>query len=275
MPLSPKDCCILNGGNGSWAFGPLASRLSSYLGVDISEEPRHFNYLLHIEQNRRDIAFDSFIPIESIHLASDKRLLAKLFLEKAVQTPQTILCDTFCEVMTVVHDNFSLEWCIKYPTSCGANGHRLLTKTSDEPRNWPRPFVVQEFIRLDRPEVYRIYYASGQLFGWVARRFPEGSTKTSSWVAHAQGARYVILNDPPSESLVVAKTALDAAGLLNSFGCVDLLRRPTGEWLVLEVGTDGLFNHVDRDLGDPDLEHEIDKRITRAFWKAAGNYRLS
>jgi hypothetical protein len=144
-----------------------------------------------------------------------------------------------------------------------------LTKTSDEPRNWPRPFIVQEFIRLDHPEVYRIYCASGQLFGWVARRFPEGSAKTSSWVAHAQGARYVILNDPPSESLVVARNALEASGLLNSFGCVDLLLRPTGEWLVLEVGTDGLFNHVDRDLGDPDLEHEIDERITRAFWEAA------
>jgi hypothetical protein len=269
MQVSPKDCCILNEGNGAWAFGALASRLSSCLGVEISEEPRHFNYLLHIEQHSPCIEFKSFIPIESIRLASDKRLLAKLFLEKAVQTPQTTLCDTFSEVMALVHDNGRHEWCIKYPTSCGASGHRLLTKNSDEPQNWPRPFVVQEFIRLDRPEVYRVYCAAGQLFGWVVRRFPEGSTKSSAWVAHAQGARYVILSDPPPEPLEVARNALEASGLLNSFGCVDLLRRPTGEWLALEVGTDGLFNHVDRDLGNPEFEHQIEDRITSAFWKAA------
>jgi len=29
---------------------------------------------------------------------------------------------------------------------------------------------------------------------------------------------------------------------LESFGCVDLLQRPTGEWVMLAVGTDGLFS---------------------------------
>jgi len=29
---------------------------------------------------------------------------------------------------------------------------------------------------------------------------------------------------------------------LESFGCVDLLRLPTGEWVMLAVGTDGPFN---------------------------------
>jgi len=49
MSLSPKDCCVLNGGSGAWAFEPLALQLSSSLGVDVSGEPRRFNYLLHIE----------------------------------------------------------------------------------------------------------------------------------------------------------------------------------------------------------------------------------
>jgi hypothetical protein len=53
---------------------------------------------------------------------------------------------------------------------------------------------------------------------------------------------------------------------------VDLLHKPTGEWLVLEVGTDGLFNHVDRDLGDPDLERELLRRVAESFWKAANSY---
>jgi hypothetical protein len=53
---------------------------------------------------------------------------------------------------------------------------------------------------------------------------------------------------------------------------VDLLRKATGEWVVLEVGTDGLFNHVDRDIGDPQFEQELHRRVTDAFWKAAQKY---
>ena len=163
------------------------------------------------------------------------------------------------------------EWCLKYPTSCGASGHRLISSSSTEPPNWPRPFIVQEFIRLKRPEVYRVFCAAGELFGWVARRFPEG-TRLSPWVAHARGARYVRLGEPPSEALEAARRSLIATRLWDSFGCVDLLHKPTGEWLVLEVGTDGLFNHVDRDLGDPDLERELHRRVANAFWKAAESY---
>jgi hypothetical protein len=60
-----------------------------------------------------------------------------------------------------------------------------------------------------------------------------------------------------------------ATGLWTSFGCVDLLLKPNGEWVILEVGTDGLFNHVDRDLGDRDLEGELRRRVANAFWSAA------
>lgn len=113
------------------------------------------------------------------------------------------------------------------------------------------------------------------MFGWVVRRFPEGA-RSSEWVAHARGARYVVLADPPPAALEAARRALAATDLLESFGCVDLLCRPTGEWVVLEVGTDGLFNHVDRDLGDARLESEILRRITAAFWREAeGRSRLS
>jgi glutathione synthase/RimK-type ligase-like ATP-grasp enzyme len=265
--MSPHDCCVLNQGGGAWAFEPLAKRLSIELGIEVATTPKRFNYLLNYEEPATD--FDLFIPLESIRLAADKRLLAAAFKENNVPTPRTILCDTFEEVLSFQHENPDKEWCLKFPTSCGANGHRLLAKDGEEPVNWPRPFVVQEFVRMERPEVYRTYCAGGELFGWVARRYPEG-TRSSPWVAHARGARYVILDEPPKEAKISASLALRAADLWNSFGCVDMLQRPTGEWLVMEVGTDGLFNHVDRDLNDPDFEREIYRRIKGAFWKAAG-----
>lgn len=271
MSVAPKDCCVLSGGNGAWAFEPLAQQLSKSLGIDISSAPRRFNYLLHLEDAHGSNGENLFIPIKAIRLASDKRLLARIFAERGAPTPETRLLDTFGEVLQHVENNPDRAWCLKYPTSCGASGHRLVSQESAEPANWPRPFIVQEFIRMERPEVYRTYCAGGELFGWVARRFPEGA-KVSPWVAHARGARYERLNDPPATAQAGARRALIAGELWDSFGCADLLRKPTGEWVVLEVGTDGLFNHVDRDLGDKELEDELQRRVAVAFWKAAQSY---
>ncbi len=268
MNLLSSECCVLNSGGGAWAFAPLAAQLSHSLGIDISSEPRRFNYLLHAEEVDQLIDYRLFIPAEAIRLASDKRLLAQVFHKHHVPTPVTHLLNNFEEVLRFVHDHSESEWCLKYPTSCGASGHRLVSLESVEPPNWPRPFIVQEFIRLSRPEVYRTYCTAGDLFGWVARRFPEG-TRSSPWVAHARGARYVRLSEPPPAALDAARRALVTVGLFDSFGCVDLLCKPTGEWVVLEVGTDGMFNHVDRELGDADLERELHRRLADAFWRAA------
>lgn len=164
------------------------------------------------------------------------------------------------------------EWCLKFPTGCGASGHRRLHHGMSLPRNWPYPLLVQEFIRLENPEVYRMYAAGGRLFGWVARRYPEGTPK-SPWVAHARGARYALAGGAPVEALELSRQALQATHLFDSFGCVDLIQRPTGGWLVLEVGTDGMYNHVDRDLDLPDLEREIQWRIAEAFWARFGSWR--
>jgi hypothetical protein len=271
MSISRKDCCVLNSGNGGWGFEPLALQLSSALGVDVASEPRRFNYLLHVEDTEQPVGFHVFIPTKAVRLASDKRLLAAVFNEHGVPSPETHLLDSFDQVLRFVREHPGSEWCLKYPTSCGASGHRLISEASAEPPNWPRPFIVQEFIRLECPEVYRTYCAAGELFGWVARRFPEG-TRLSPWVAHARGACYVRLDEPPAAALEGARRALVATGLWDSFGCADLLRKPTGEWVVLEVGTDGLFNHVDRDLGDQEFERELHRRVADAFWKAARNY---
>jgi len=121
---------------------------------------------------------------------------------------------------------------------------------------------------MEKPEVYRTYCAAGELFGWVVRRYPEG-VKSSPWVAHARGACYACLGEPPVAAMATARSALAAANLINSFGCVDLLCRPEGEWLALEVGTDGLFNHVDRDLGNLAMENQLNQQVAKAFWRAA------
>jgi len=272
--MSPtlKDCCVLNAGSGAWAFESVAIQLSAALQIDLSSEPRCFNYLIQMEDIDTLNPLNSFIPLESIRLASDKRLLASVFNEHNVPTPLTFLYETFHEASAFVGSHADKEWCLKYPTSCGANGHRLFP--ANEPRNWPRPFVVQEFVRLETPEVYRIYCAGGELFGWMARRFPDG-TAVSPWVAHARGARYISAGVPPLQAITAARSALIATKLFDSFGCVDLLRNQHDEWLVLEVGTDGLFNCVDRDLNDPQLERELLTRIADAFEKWVANSSAS
>ena len=51
MAIPRTDCCVLNAGPGAWAFEPLANQLAAALGIDVSTEPRRFNYVLHLETN--------------------------------------------------------------------------------------------------------------------------------------------------------------------------------------------------------------------------------
>ena len=156
MELDANDCCVLNGGSGAWAFEPLAEQLSQAVGIPVSASPRRFNYLLHLEAMDDDFDGRVFIPLASIRIAADKRLMAATFARHALPTPQTVLLESFDQVRHFIAQDPLSPWCLKYPTGCGANGHRLIDHDSVEPPNWPRPFVVQEFVRLERPEVYRL-----------------------------------------------------------------------------------------------------------------------
>ncbi len=267
--IDSSSACILNNGFGAWAFEELANQLADTLWVEVSPFPRQYNYLLHVEDYEISQCQRLFIPFRSIELASDKRLLAEVFSKNQVPPPKTFLVETLQEIQTIIQSHPDKEWCLKYPLGCGASGHRLLTGDTPLPQNWPTPYIVQEFLRQDYPEVYRTYGTGGEVFGWIVRRFPSGG-KTSPWVSHAQGARYETVGEPPPQALQAAQTALQATDLLDSFGCVDLMCRPSGEWVVLEVGTDGIFNHVDRDLGKQNLEREIQSRIAEAFWDKVG-----
>jgi hypothetical protein len=267
--IGVESCCVVNGGGGAWAFASLAEQLGSALWIDVSETPRRYNYLLVMDEFGSSGVGELFIPYRSMELAADKRLLAKAFATGSVPTPETRLVDTLEEAQRLLQKTPDRTWCLKYPTSCGASGHRLLTPAMKLPKDWPVPLVVQEFVKLERPEVFRLYGAGGRVFGWIARRFPSRA-KPSPWVAHARGARYELAGDAPAEAVAAGVAALQAVGLLDSFGCVDFLRRPTGEFLVLEVGTDGMFNHVDRELNSPELEREILRRIAESFWARVG-----
>jgi glutathione synthase/RimK-type ligase-like ATP-grasp enzyme len=265
--MENSDCCILNAGGGAWAFDALARQLAAALALDIAEVPRKFNYVLFTDDVAQ-ITAEWFIPRAAMVLASDKRLLAEAFAQHKVPTPRTWLVEDSAAITRILQAHADKRWCLKYPLACGAFGHTLLASDTPIPADWPRPFIVQEFIPLERPEVYRTYGAGGEIFGWIARRFPTGA-KPSPWVAHARGARYERCGPLPAAAAKTARQALQATGLLASFGCVDLLPTPGGAWLVLEVGTDGLFNHVDRELHDPELEQEIQRRIAEAFWAQA------
>jgi hypothetical protein len=254
---------ILNYGPAAWAFEKLAQQLAMKLGVDVVSRPRSFNYVLGADPQDLPDKRAQFVDVETIQLASDKRQLASTFAAAQVSTPVTVLIDNLDAARAFVRARPDLEWCLKYPIGTGATGHRLFTVDSDVPRGWPTPYVVQEFIRLPEPEVYRIYAAGGELFGWLLRRYDQGAG--SPWVAHARGARWHRLLGPPAAAALVASSALQATNLLQTFGCVDLLQRADGSWVVLEVGTDGLFTHVDRDLSNSAFEAELLERICDSF----------
>jgi len=258
---------ILNQGAGSWAFEEHAARLADVLWLEVVSEPRDFNYILGWERAVKPSG-QFFISWESIQIASDKRLQAAAFTQSGLPIPETLLLESPEELRHILTCESHREWVLKYPLACGGSGHHFVTANSSIPDDWPRPFVLQEFIRMEQLEVYRLYGIAGEIFGWNARRFPKG-VKPSPWVAHARGARYVHLGEPPTAAAKVARAALTAADLLGSFGVVDLLRRGK-EWLVLEIGTDGIFNHVDRDFGNPQLEQELNWRLAEAFWSRVG-----
>ena len=260
----PPTIGILNAGSGAWVFEPLAEHLSCVLGVPVADTPVARMYVLGWDEERPLPDDASFIPLDAVRAAADKRLQAEAFQRCSVRTPRTLLLSSVEELRSHVRRHPDVEWVLKWPIGCGGSGHRLVTEGTPIPPDWPRPFVLQQFVRSETPEVYRLYGIAGEVFGWNVRCFP-AEVATSPWVAHARGARYADPGSAPSEAVEQAQAALAATGLATSFGCVDLLRAPDGGWLVLEVGTDGIYQQVDRDVDLPGFNDELDARLARAF----------
>jgi glutathione synthase/RimK-type ligase-like ATP-grasp enzyme len=258
---------ILNAGKGSWAFSELAEQLAAALWVDVVTSPADFNYVL-FEEPGAETAHASFIPRHGVDVAADKRTQTQMFAAALVPMPETVLLESPEDVARFVARRRDRRWVLKYPIGCGAAGHRIVTADMVMRDDWPRPFIVQAFIEMDDPAVYRIYGAGGELFGWNVRRFGSSSSRRSPFVAHATGASYELKGQPPARAADVARQALTAAGLSESFGCVDLLRSGP-DWLVIEVGTDGFYNYVDREVPEP-LATELDRQIAIAVWAWIG-----
>lgn len=264
MQQNVISCAIVNAGQGAWAFEEQAKHLAQIMQLEVVSSPAQYNYLLGWESAKLPSG-KMFIPYPSILLASDKRRMAEVFQKHGVAIPRTYLLDSPKQVQRVVELETNNRWVLKWPIGCGASGHRLIGANEPIPEEWPRPYLLQEFIELENPEVYRLYGIAGETFGWNVRRFPKG-VKSSPWVAHAQGACYESVDTAPTEAEHQARKALAATGLFDSFGCADLLYSRDGRWLVLEVNTDGVFNYVDRDISIPCVAQEIDHRLAKAFW---------
>jgi hypothetical protein len=261
---------IVNNSDGGWIFENLAHILSGSLWAEISENVGDLNYLLCVDPKIMKNNINSFIPLSSIEIASDKRKLEYSFKSYCVKRPITFVLQTLQEVKLILGSNKNNRWILKYPTGCGGIHHRLIQHASEIPEKWSRPFLLQEFIESIQPEVYRFYCVDRDLFGFNVRRFPSSEISTP-WVSHANGAKYNYGEAPNTEAIDVAKLALVATGLYESFGVVDLVKDIRGSWYALEVGTDGIYSYVDRDIENDDLLDEINERLAIAFWKNLGN----
>ncbi|MBW4511665.1 MAG: ATP-grasp domain-containing protein [Scytonematopsis contorta HA4267-MV1] len=260
---------IINTSNGKWAFEKLANILSEALWVEIQEKFCDINYTLCIEESE-NYNINNFIPINSIKIAADKRNIEKRFNQFSVARPKTFVVQDEKDVESILSEHFYIKWILKYPIGCGGINHRFIEKISQIPKGWPKPFLLQEFIELQIPEVYRLYCVDSEIFGFNARRFQDKNNK-NPWVSHQGGAIYEYGESPEKEAQEVVKAALISTDLYNSFGVVDLLKNKTGKWYALEVGTDGIYNYVDREVGNQKLFDEINERLAKAFWKNIGN----
>lgn len=260
---------ILNQSDGNWVFADLAQMLSRSLWIDISDRPGDLNYILGADSTLVAELPHSFIPLNAIEIAADKRAIERQFQIHNVNRPKTFIVETIAAVDSILTTYPHSRWILKYPTGCGGINHRIINDTSEIPANWPQPYLIQEFIESLQPAVYRFYCVASELFGFNVRKFADPEISTP-WVSHANGARYSYPAQPDRSAKDVAKAALIATGLFDSFGVVDLVKDLHDRWYALEVGTDGIYNHVDRDFANDDLLNELNERLAIAFWQRIG-----
>jgi hypothetical protein len=102
MMSTDSDFGILNAGPGSWAFQEHATRLSRALWLDVTDTPCRYNYVLGVCDEDSPPDCQSFIPYKGLALASDKRLLAEIFINNGVPIPQTHLAESPDQVWQIV-----------------------------------------------------------------------------------------------------------------------------------------------------------------------------
>jgi len=240
-----------------WAFGHLAEKLSRYLQCPITNTPVGKCYVL----SEPEIPIDSYIPLNCINISSDKRLMESCFSNYNVARPATYILENEDEISKVLASGD--EYLLKYPTSCGANGHYMVSLPFKSKKGWPKPYLLQKFIRVRAPKVYRLYCVSGLAVGSNVRKFDGDTDKIL--VAHAQGAKYSFDESVDALGIKMGLQAINSVGLGKSFGVVDLVKDIHGNWLVLEIGTDGIYNIVDRDYSNEQFDALLHSKIAESF----------
>ena len=138
---------ILNTGDGAWAFEKHAQYLAPTLWLDIAQQSSSsgLTYLLYCDDDRIINNLNSFIPIDAIKTASDKRLIAQKFQEHNVPSPETVLIENKQDLIQFLNTNQEKKWCLKWAIGCGGKGHQLVNEdnVNDIADNYPLPFVVQ------------------------------------------------------------------------------------------------------------------------------------
>jgi len=265
--MAPKAAIIHRGPSRS-VFGDHAAYMSRVTGLPVveSDEGLDFAYLLAWDKATAP-ACPTFVPYKAILLAHDKRSQATVFGAAGVPVPETHLVDTADAVRAFPARHPEQRWVLKWPLGCGAMGHQLIGPETAITQLWMPPFLVQELVELETPVVYRLFGVGGATFGWSVRKFGPEAPR-SPWVAVARGAHFERVGEAPAEAVAQGRRALAATGLLDSFGCADLLQRPEGEWVVLEVNTDGISEFSLREFGIPEITNELNARMGSAVQAA-------
>jgi glutathione synthase/RimK-type ligase-like ATP-grasp enzyme len=244
----------------AWAFGPLAEKLSRHIGCPISADENCFSYVLSKPAHPTIASYNALAGLE---IAADKRLIERAFARNGIPRPQTWLLNIEAEVTALVIGEPAGSYLLKYPTACGSVNHYLLHGSFTAKKNWPTPYLVQEYIRQKINRVYRVYCVGGESVGSNVRRFTSDSK--SVLVAHALGARYFFDDPVDADGVRIAESAVRAVALENGFCVVDMLKDDQDRWYVLEVGSDGIHNIVDRDYGNDGFDEVLQARIGEHF----------
>lgn len=245
-------------------FGDFPEQLAETLDVPIVDDERDVDLGLILAWDGPPPRCRTFVPFDAIVAAQDKREQFRRFHAAGVSIPESRLFDDFPTAQAFALADHRRQWLLKWPLGSGAVGHVIIDRDTRVTRLWNPPFLIQEFIALDRPEVYRVFGCEGTLFGFNVRYFPPG-TSSGPLVTLHRGAVYAPSGVPSPEVRDQACLALSAFGLLSTFGCVDLILPPDGTVRVLEVNADGLHQFVYRVPELPSLARELAERVRAAF----------
>jgi glutathione synthase/RimK-type ligase-like ATP-grasp enzyme len=248
-------------------FGDFPEQLAADLDLPILDEDRDVDLGLILAWDGPPPRCRTFVPFDAIVAAQDKREQFRRFRAAGVSIPETRLFDDFEIARAFALLDPDRRWLLKWPVGSGSVGHTLIDRDSRVTPLWNPPFLIQEFVALERPEIHRVMGCDGELFGFTVRSFPPG-TPSSPLVSTHRGAIFGLAGSIPPEVARQARLALSAFGLFSTFGCVDLIVPPGAPVLVLEVNADGLSQFVDRMPGLPGLCRETGERLRAAIHRS-------